>query len=99
MLRFRPPFSLAAGGKLPSSDILPPLLIAFTTNTISKFVAAGESGGSRYALRVAAGLLVLAAAMWAPWIAGRLAPLGTAMHTSGRQGTELADSERTWRAE
>jgi uncharacterized membrane protein (DUF4010 family) len=92
-------FALAAGGKLPSSDILPPLLIAFTTNTISKFVAAWGTGGRRYALRVGAGLLVLAAAVWAPWIAGHLAPLGTAMHTSGRQGTELAYSKRTGRAE
>ena len=44
------------------------MLIAFTTNTLSKFVAAWSTGGRRYALRVAAGLLVLAAAVWVPWL-------------------------------
>jgi uncharacterized membrane protein (DUF4010 family) len=65
-------FSLAAGGKLSSTDVLPPLLIGFTTNTVSKLVAAWGTGGRRYVQHVAAGLLVLAAAVWAPWVAGRV---------------------------
>jgi uncharacterized membrane protein (DUF4010 family) len=71
-------FSMAAGGKLSSADVLPPLLIAFTTNTVSKLVAAWGTGGRRYGLRVAAGLLVLGAAVWAPWVARRLGPDGIA---------------------
>jgi uncharacterized membrane protein (DUF4010 family) len=63
--------SLAAGGKLPPSAVLLPVLIAFTTNSISKFVAAWGTGGGRYALRVGAGLLALVAAVWAPWFFGR----------------------------
>ena len=61
-------FSLAAGGKIPSGDVLLPLLIAFTTNTVSKLVAASGTGGPRYAMRVGVGLLVLAVAVWAPWL-------------------------------
>jgi uncharacterized membrane protein (DUF4010 family) len=64
--------SLAAGGKIPASAVLLPVLIAFTTNTISKLVAAWGTGGRGYALRVAGGLLVLAAAVWAPWVAGQM---------------------------
>jgi uncharacterized membrane protein (DUF4010 family) len=60
-------FSLAAGGAISSADVLFPLLLAFTTNTVSKLVAAWAAGGTPYAVRVAAGLLALAAAVWAPW--------------------------------
>ena len=60
-------FSLAAGGTISSPDVLFPLLLAFSTNTVSKLAAAWAAGGTRYALRVAAGLLALAAAVWAPW--------------------------------
>ncbi len=62
--------SLAAGGKIPPGGVLLPVLIAWTTNSISKFVAAWGTGGRRYALRVGAGLLALAAAVWAPWLLG-----------------------------
>jgi uncharacterized membrane protein (DUF4010 family) len=61
-------FSLAAGGKLPSGAVLLPLLAAFTTNTMSKLVAAWGTGGPGYALRVGVGLLVLLGAAWAPWL-------------------------------
>ena len=56
--------SLAAGGKIAPKGVALPVLIAFTTNTLSKYVAAWSTGGRRYALRVAAGLLVLAALFW-----------------------------------
>jgi uncharacterized membrane protein (DUF4010 family) len=62
--------SLAAGGKIPPGGVVLPVLIAWTTNSISKFVAAWGTGGRRYALRVGAGLLALAAAVWAPWLLG-----------------------------
>jgi uncharacterized membrane protein (DUF4010 family) len=65
-------FALAAGGTLAPADVLRPLLLGFTTNTASKLVAASAAGGRRYGLRVAAGLLVLAAAMWSPWVAAQL---------------------------
>ena len=60
-------FSLAAGGAISSTDVLFPLLLAFTANTVSKLVAAWAAGGTPYAVRVAVGLLALAAAVWAPW--------------------------------
>jgi uncharacterized membrane protein (DUF4010 family) len=61
-------FALAAGGKLPSSDVLLPLLIAFTTNTVSKLIAAWGTGGPRFGLRVGLGLLALGATVWTPWL-------------------------------
>jgi len=60
--------SLAAGGSIPAASVLLPILVAFTTNASSKAVVAWTTGGRRYALRVGAGLLVLSAAVWAPWI-------------------------------
>jgi uncharacterized membrane protein (DUF4010 family) len=65
-------FALAAGGTLAPADVLRPLLLGFTTNTVSKLVSASAAGGRQYGLRVAAGLLVLAAAVWSPWVAGQL---------------------------
>src|SRR5262249_16459079 len=65
-------FAPAAGRTPGPADGLRPLLLGFTSNTVSKLVAASAAGGRRYGLRVAAGLLVLAAAMWSPWVAGQL---------------------------
>lgn len=59
-------FSLAAGGKAGVTDVLIPMLLAFSTNTISKFVGAYAGGGPRYALRVGIGLAAVLAAMWLP---------------------------------
>jgi uncharacterized membrane protein (DUF4010 family) len=42
-----------------------PVLVAFTTNTVSKMVFAWTGGGSDYALRVIPGLIAVAAAAWA----------------------------------
>ncbi|HEY2388023.1 MAG TPA: DUF4010 domain-containing protein [Candidatus Binatia bacterium] len=60
--------SLAAGNRIPEAAVLPPILLAFTTNAASKAVIAWTTGGRRYALRVGAGLLALSAAVWAPWV-------------------------------
>jgi uncharacterized membrane protein (DUF4010 family) len=61
-------FALAGSDKLPVSDVLLPMLLAFTTNTISKAVGAYVGGGRAYALRVGAGLLAVLLATWAPLI-------------------------------
>jgi uncharacterized membrane protein (DUF4010 family) len=58
--------SLAAAGTVAPRDILLPVLMALSTNTLSKLVAAFVSGGAAYSLRVAAGLIAIAAAAWAP---------------------------------
>jgi uncharacterized membrane protein (DUF4010 family) len=65
--------ALAAGGKIAMSTVLFPVLVAFTTNTASKIVAAWMTGGRSYGLRVTIGLLVMGAGVWAPWLA---APVG-----------------------
>jgi uncharacterized membrane protein (DUF4010 family) len=59
--------SLAAGGGIVPEDVLLPILLAFTTNTASKAVAAW-SGGRAYGARVTAGLVVLTTAVWAAWL-------------------------------
>jgi uncharacterized membrane protein (DUF4010 family) len=61
--------SLAAGGALQPSEILLPILIAFSTNTGSKLVGAFLAGGIAYALRVGAGLVLILIAVWAPYLA------------------------------
>ncbi len=58
--------SLAANAALQPSELLLPILIAFSTNTGSKLVAAFTMGGPRYALPVGSGLLAMAMAAWAP---------------------------------
>jgi uncharacterized membrane protein (DUF4010 family) len=58
--------SLAASGVLPPSGLLVPILLAFSTNTCSKLVAAFTTGGVRYGIPVASGLLAIAIAVWAP---------------------------------
>lgn len=63
--------SLAVGGAFRTDDVVLPILIAFTTNTVSKVVAAWIAGGRAYGLRVTAGLVAVAAGVWAPWILAR----------------------------
>jgi uncharacterized membrane protein (DUF4010 family) len=58
--------SLAAGGKLTIAAIRAPILIAFSTNTISKLVAAFAGGGRAYGIEVGVGLIVTVAAAWLP---------------------------------
>lgn len=62
--------SIAAATAVPRTGVLQAVLLAFTMNTVSKLAAAFGAGGSAYGLRVAAGLLLVVAAMWAPllWI-------------------------------
>ena len=41
-----------------------PILIGLTTNTISKLVLAGTSGGRAFAVRVIPGLILVVLAAW-----------------------------------
>jgi len=59
-------FSLAGNATIETKQALLPMLLAITTNTISKAVGAYVGGGAAYALRVGAGLAVVLTAAWAP---------------------------------
>lgn len=61
-------FSLMANGNLAAGAIAFPVLLAMTTNTVSKIVVAFLSGGFQYAWRVGLGLLFILAALWAPFL-------------------------------
>lgn len=50
------------------------ILLAFTTNTVSKAVVAWISGGTRFALKVIPGLLLMLAAAWVGALLGGLKP-------------------------
>ena len=56
--------SLVAPGKMSAADAVAPILAGLATNTISKVVLAGISGGRSFALRVIPGLIVVALAAW-----------------------------------
>lgn len=58
--------SLVAKGALDPQSVVLPVLVAFSTNTGSKLVAAFVGGGARYGMEVGAGLVCVAAAAWAP---------------------------------
>jgi uncharacterized membrane protein (DUF4010 family) len=57
--------SLVATGKLSAADAVLPILAGLSTNTISKLVLAGTSGGSAFAVRVIPGLILVVLAAWA----------------------------------
>ena len=63
--------SLAAAGKLGAEEIRVPILIAFSTNTISKLVAAFVGGGRAYGVWVSIGLALTVAAAWLPVVIWR----------------------------
>lgn len=57
--------SLVAAGKLTPGDAVAPILVGLSTNTLSKMIFAGTSGGRSFALRVIPGLVLVALAAWA----------------------------------
>lgn len=59
--------SLGAGGTLAAPELLLAILVAFSTNTCSKIIAAGLTGGMQFALRNGLGLAVIALATWLPY--------------------------------
>ena len=56
--------SLVASGKMNAADAVFPILAGLSTNTISKMLLAGFSGGRSFALRVIPGLIFVALAAW-----------------------------------
>ena len=56
--------SLVAAGKLPLHASAVPILVALSTNTISKIVVAVSSGGWRFARSVVPGLVLVIASAW-----------------------------------
>lgn len=63
--------SLFAHGTIGPATVLTAVLLAFSTNSVSKIVAAYAAGGVRYGTTVSAGLLAVAAAAWVPWVWAR----------------------------
>lgn len=64
--------SLTANGRMSALDAVIPILAGFTTNTITKIVVATTSGGRAFALRVAPGVVLVAAAAWAGALIGHV---------------------------
>jgi uncharacterized membrane protein (DUF4010 family) len=60
--------SLAAAGKISSSDAVLPILVGLTTNTVTKAVVAITTGGRRFALRIIPGLLLVILAACLGWL-------------------------------
>ncbi len=54
-----------AAGKIAPQDVVLPILVGLSTNTVSKIIFAVTSGSARYALAVAPGLVLILAAAWA----------------------------------
>jgi uncharacterized membrane protein (DUF4010 family) len=57
--------TLVASGKMTAADAVWPVLAGLSTNTVSKLVLAGISGGHRFAIRVIPGLILVVLAAWA----------------------------------
>ena len=57
--------SLVASGKMSAADAVLPILTGLSTNTLSKLILAGTSGGRSFAVRVIPGLILVALAAWA----------------------------------
>jgi uncharacterized membrane protein (DUF4010 family) len=66
--------ALVASGKMTAADAVLPVLVGLSTNTISKLVLAGISGGRSFAIRVIPGLILV---VLAAWVGARYALLGT----------------------
>ncbi|MEA3393654.1 MAG: DUF4010 domain-containing protein [Pseudomonadota bacterium] len=59
--------TLAAHGGTDTATMLTAVLLAFSTNSVSKIVAAYAAGGVRFGSVVSMGLLLVALAAWLPW--------------------------------
>ena len=57
--------SLVATEKMSATDAIFPILVGLSTNTVSKMIVAGISGGRSFALRVIPGLIVVVLGAWA----------------------------------
>lgn len=59
--------ALAARGELSPTTMQLAVLLAFSSNTVAKMVAAYAAGGGAYGGRVSAGLLLVALSAWGGW--------------------------------
>ncbi|MCZ8252651.1 MAG: DUF4010 domain-containing protein [Hylemonella sp.] len=59
--------ALAARGELSPATMQLAVLLAFSSNTVAKMVAAYAAGGGDYGGRVSAGLLLVALSAWSGW--------------------------------
>jgi uncharacterized membrane protein (DUF4010 family) len=59
-------FSLIANGTHPANNAALPMLLALSSNTVSKLGVAFISGGATFGFRVGAGLLTILTALWLP---------------------------------
>jgi uncharacterized membrane protein (DUF4010 family) len=66
--------ALVASGQMRPEDSVLPILAGFSTNTVTKLVVAGTSGGPGFAIRVVPGLILVVIAAWAGALA--MAALG-----------------------
>lgn len=57
--------ALVASGKITAGEAVIPILAGLTTNTISKIILAGTSGGRAFLLRLLPGLVLVVVAAWA----------------------------------
>ncbi|MBX9959509.1 MAG: DUF4010 domain-containing protein [Burkholderiaceae bacterium] len=64
--------ALAVRGELDAGLLQLAVLLAFSSNTLSKMVAAWVAGGVRYGAPVSAGLLAVVLAAWLPWLWQRI---------------------------
>ena len=64
--------TLSAHGAADATTVLTAVLLAFSTNSVSKIVAAWAAGGARFGRTVSLGLVLVAAAAWLPWVWERL---------------------------
>ena len=60
--------ALAVRGEMSPELLQLAVLLAFSSNTLSKVVVACVAGGLRYGAPVSAGLLAVALAAWLPWV-------------------------------
>jgi uncharacterized membrane protein (DUF4010 family) len=58
---------LAARGAIDAGVMALGVLLAFSTNTVGKIVAAFVAGGPRYGSELSAGLLLITSAAWGVW--------------------------------
>ena len=59
-----------AAAKMAARDACLPILVGFTTNTVTKIILAVAGGSSAFALRVVPGLIVVLVAAWMGLIIG-----------------------------
>lgn len=59
---------LSAQGAADPATLLLAVLLAFSTNSVSKIVAAYAAGGARFGTAVSLGLVAVVAAAWLPWL-------------------------------